>query len=763
LAVDAPDKGWKSGLLGLVKKYGSAARFAATTVLNALLPGAPAVVALVEKAFDAAGDAAQDQWERQLERSARANAAELGRLNELLGLLAGGLEPLMTQVAALEGMPEAAERIIRTTLATDAGVRAALARLEDVAGRFDRLEEQNRRLLDGQDEMLALLRRTLGLAAFVEELRGAGLDAPAARDLIGQRQRGLAALAAGKAGEAEPALRQVAEARPGSAAAQEALASAAVVARRTAEAGRALTRAVRLRPDDAELSQLQRRVTRAAGVGDTPPAAAGGPASGGLAVGDVLDGWRVEEHLGGGGWGLVFRASREGQTRALKAMRPELARDPAFVERFKREIGALYGLPRHPALVRIDTFGYGADAGCWYLVMEHVEGQTLEAYLGGRGPLTPEAAVGLFAALADGLAEAHRRGIVHRDIKPSNVLLRRPGGGPVLIDFGLAAAADAVLTRGATGHTPMFASPEQLRGRPADSRSDVWCLAGSLYYALAYADPAAREPGEYEPGRVPAFLRAVLDKGLAQRPADRYADAAAFGEALRGAGGPGPTRPKPAEPPAAKPPSSTAPASFSCPRCRAVLKSAGPLAAGKKVRCPRCGTAFLPGGRHGNVAGDSQQVIMETSLGTVKLELDGNKAPLTVANFLSYVDEHFYDGTIFHRVSSTFMIQGGGFEPGMSQKRTKAAIKNESPNGLSNTRGTIAVARPSDPDSATAQFYINVADNSDHLDRQRYCVFGKVIEGMDVVDKITVVPITSRGEYRHVPIKDVVIHSITRA
>src|SRR5215470_5142478 len=129
------------------------------------------------------------------------------------------------------------------------------------------------------------------------------------------------------------------------------------------------------------------------------------------------------------------------------------------------------------------------------------------------------------------------------------------------------------------------------------------------------------------------------------------------------------------------------------------------------------------------------QVVVETSMGTIKLELDGDKAPATVANFLSYVDEGFYDGTIFHRVIKNFMIQGGGFEPGMKQKKTKAPIKNESGNGLSNTRGSVAMARTNVLDSATSQFYINVVDNTG-LDSARYCVFGKVIDGMDVVDKI---------------------------
>ncbi|GEM_PF-493205 len=134
-------------------------------------------------------------------------------------------------------------------------------------------------------------------------------------------------------------------------------------------------------------------------------------------------------------------------------------------------------------------------------------------------------------------------------------------------------------------------------------------------------------------------------------------------------------------------------------------------------------------------------VIMKTSLGTIKIELFQDSAPITVKNFLSYVDDKFYDSTVFHRVIKTFMIQGGGFQASnpIKQKTTKAAIVNESANGLKNDRGTIAMARTSDPNSATSQFFINVVDNK-ILNRREgdagYAVFGKVIEGMDVVDKI---------------------------
>jgi cyclophilin family peptidyl-prolyl cis-trans isomerase len=161
-------------------------------------------------------------------------------------------------------------------------------------------------------------------------------------------------------------------------------------------------------------------------------------------------------------------------------------------------------------------------------------------------------------------------------------------------------------------------------------------------------------------------------------------------------------------------------------------------------------------------AAQNPRVLIKTNMGDIKVELDQEKAPVTVKNFLGYVDDKFYDGTIFHRVIDGFMIQGGGFEPGMKQKQTKPPIKNESSNGLSNKRYTIAMARTPDPDSATAQFYINVKDN-DFLDKANagdkvgYCVFGKVVEGMDVVDKIKAVQVRNT-----VPVNDVVIQSVRR-
>ncbi len=160
-------------------------------------------------------------------------------------------------------------------------------------------------------------------------------------------------------------------------------------------------------------------------------------------------------------------------------------------------------------------------------------------------------------------------------------------------------------------------------------------------------------------------------------------------------------------------------------------------------------------------------VQMQTNKGNIVLQLDAEKAPETVANFVEYAKSGFYDGTIFHRVIPSFMIQGGGFQPGMTQKATRAPIKNEADNGLKNELGTIAMARTSDPHSATAQFFINTKDNA-FLNHQAptaqgwgYCVFGKVTEGMEVVHDIEKVGTGARGGHQDVPKDDVVIEKVT--
>ena len=164
-------------------------------------------------------------------------------------------------------------------------------------------------------------------------------------------------------------------------------------------------------------------------------------------------------------------------------------------------------------------------------------------------------------------------------------------------------------------------------------------------------------------------------------------------------------------------------------------------------------------------ATDSPHVVIDTSFGEIELQLAADKAPITVKNFLSYVDAKRYDGTVFHRVIPDFMIQGGGFDRYMQQKATNPPIKNEADNGLANDRGTVAMARTQSPDSATMQFFINHADNDflNHSSRDfGYAVFAKVVRGMEVVDQIAQVKTSNYGRHQNVPLDPVIIKSIQR-
>ena len=166
-----------------------------------------------------------------------------------------------------------------------------------------------------------------------------------------------------------------------------------------------------------------------------------------------------------------------------------------------------------------------------------------------------------------------------------------------------------------------------------------------------------------------------------------------------------------------------------------------------------------------SLAADNPTIVVETSMGSFEIELYADKAPKTVANILGYVEDKFYDGLVFHRVIPTFMVQGGGLNSKLEKKETKKAIVNESANGLSNKRGTVAMARTNVADSATSQFFVNTVDN-DFLDRANakdevgYCVFGKVTKGMDVVDKIKEVKTETRSGTPNVPVEDVTIKSV---
>ena len=169
----------------------------------------------------------------------------------------------------------------------------------------------------------------------------------------------------------------------------------------------------------------------------------------------------------------------------------------------------------------------------------------------------------------------------------------------------------------------------------------------------------------------------------------------------------------------------------------------------------------------GQAAAQNPVVVMETSLGNITIELLQDQAPITVENFLQYVDDGFYPGTVFHRVIEGFMVQGGGMTANLSEKQTRAPIKNEADNGVTNARGTLSMARTNVVDSATAQFFINTVDNARSLDHQGpqnygYAVFGRVTEGLEVVDKIAGVATGRQGPHQNVPVEAVTITGVTR-
>lgn len=166
-----------------------------------------------------------------------------------------------------------------------------------------------------------------------------------------------------------------------------------------------------------------------------------------------------------------------------------------------------------------------------------------------------------------------------------------------------------------------------------------------------------------------------------------------------------------------------------------------------------------------HAADAAPRVLFETSLGNITIELDPAKAPLTVANILAYVDSGYYNGTSFHRVIPGFVVQGGGLTADLQRKETRDPIKNEADNGLKNLRGTLSMARTQDVDSATSQFFINLTDNAslDHSARNYgYAVFGKVVDGMDVVDKIAAVKTTTKGMYQNTPVEPVLLKKASR-
>jgi formylglycine-generating enzyme required for sulfatase activity len=529
---------WKDKAIKLYKRFRAPTKFAAKMILGAVVPGGPAVVQFVGEVIDCVYETTKDNLAIEEKRLPTATQADWQRVEEILDLLAGEVAPLMEQVAKLDGLEEKATETIRLALATDAHCRDALRRLDHLARRFDRLEEQNKKLLQGQgyaagmlEEMLPLMRRMSGVADYIDDLCQAGVSAADFRSCLHEFQDAARAFREGHIAQATTYFQKAAQSQPQSAAAAVALAGVKAADQDFLAAEKSIARAARLRPEDAELAELHRRVT-VASRGATPreQSAASDTWRQAPKVGHTLDGWKLDLLLGHGGWGRVFKASRDGEVRALKVMHPELSRDWQFVERFKKEIETLIKLPRHANLVRIEGFGFCMAQQTWYLTMEYVDGPTLEQYLTAKGPLSEAHIRKVFPDTIDGLAKAHTDGIVHRDIKPGNLIFRKSDQRLVLVDFGLAVGVEDFGQTKVGGISVQFAAPEQHYGKRATQASDVFSLCAVIHYALHYDKPDQRTPDGFSPDLAPPSLRDALIGGMKYNVGQRLRDA---GQLLR--------------------------------------------------------------------------------------------------------------------------------------------------------------------------------------------------------------------------------------
>ena len=417
---------WQSSISLLTARYGNLAQKVTCLVAKTLVPGAGVVVDLVESAFDVAKNIAKEQQDSELLAKTRANVQDLERLGELLGHLTGDMAKVCSKAETLieEDMPEKVEGAVLRALRDDPVLMAGKQKMEQLCQQMSRIEEQNRKLNEGMEE----IRPTVGLIA-----RGMG-----------------------------------------------------------------------------ELT-LKR-----------------------FNVGDVLDGFELKARLGSGSWGQVFWATRsyDGQKKALKIMHPELSQNWDVLDRFKSEIDTLKNkLPVHPNLVQIDKAVHCATQECWYIVMECVDGPTLDQYLADNGALSANQVISLFQPVVEALGIAHANGIVHRDIKPGNIVFRKPDE-LVLIDFGLANGNNEFGKARVDGKTVSFAEPEQLRHSSADARSDVFSLAATMHFALEYANRDRREPDHFSAANAPAELRDAMVRSMASW-GERFAHAGELAEALK--------------------------------------------------------------------------------------------------------------------------------------------------------------------------------------------------------------------------------------
>ncbi len=518
---------WKDRVLGFVRKYGTSAKTVAVSVLNVAAPGSAALVGLVESACDKAVAVAHDHWEDEVLQLANNNAGELDRLGKLMELLQGDLARVCDKAFAFADQLDEVEEIVRKALCADPALSKALRQLDDLTSQFQCVVEQNNRLLEGQDEMRPILQRLNRVADFFDEMIANGFRARDLAHAMKNWQDVSQKIQKRDTAGVSSIVQQMRTSAPTAASVCLLEAGAAMAERDYPGVSRALGTAIRLKPDDNELVELQRRATRIA-TSATPrqpkptPSASPGPRR--LQPNDALDGMPLEKRLGAGGWGQVFKSG----SKAIKVLHPEFSTDRVFMKRFREEIGILARLPRHPNLVKLDDFNYSREHECWYLVMEYIDGPTFEEVLSTEGPLDEKGLRMVFEPLTEALAKAHEAGIVHRDIKPGNMIFRHVDQRLVLVDFGLAVNAEDVGHTKIGGVTVYFAAPEQLRGEKATACSDVYSLAATMNFGLCYDRPHLRIPHRFDADQVPRNLRNVLSKGMKENPSLRYSSAIEF-------------------------------------------------------------------------------------------------------------------------------------------------------------------------------------------------------------------------------------------
>ncbi len=529
---------WKDPCLSFIKKYGKAAKAVAGGVLNVVAPGSGALVALVELACDKAIDTAQDHWEASLLEATQNNTAELQRLGQLFELLSGDLASLCDMANAFADEPDDLPDNLARAIAANPALSHGLHTIETIKTQCEAFQADLRRIARNQEEALPVYARMHRVCDYFDELWATGIRPRDFAQQVHRRRDAAARIAQGDTANVDALLLELRTAAPKAASLCVLEAAAATREHDYPAAQRALTSAVKLRPDDAELVELSRRVTVLATQATPrqhPASETGQPPR--LRPGDTLDGWLLEARLGAGGWGQVFKSTRQGQTRAIKVMHPEFAADAAFVARFRQEIGSLLTLPEHPNLVKIDKrghgFGYCDERRTWYLVMEYIDGPTLENYLAAKGPLNEGEVRKLFPDAIAGLAEAHKAKIVHRDIKPGNLILRQQDAWLVFVDFGLAVRVEEMGQTKVGGISILFAAPEQHYGEPATHASDVFSVCAVIHYALNYDKPDRRKPNRFSPDIIPGSLRDALTRGMKPNAGERLRDAGQLLAALQ--------------------------------------------------------------------------------------------------------------------------------------------------------------------------------------------------------------------------------------